>query len=216
MRVDVAITSDFICPWCVIGERRLRKAIASLPPEVTVKLAFRPFELNPDMPVEGRDRKSYRVAKFGSLARSEAMDAQIRELGRAEGIAFNYDKIIRTPSTFAAHRLMWLAEREGEPEKLADLLFAAYFTEAEDIGDHAVLARIASQAGLARERAKTFLESDEAVDEVRALEMQAYRKGVEGVPFFEIGGLAVVGAQSPAILTDALRRAAGIGEATAA
>ena len=120
MRVEVVITSDFICPWCLVGERRLRKAIATLPSDITVSLAFRPFELNPDMPPEGRDRESYRVAKFG-LARSQAMDAQMTELGRAEGISFAYDKITRTPSTFAAHRLMWLAEREGEPEKLADL-----------------------------------------------------------------------------------------------
>ena len=143
MRVEVVITSDFICPWCLVGERRLRKAIATLPSDITVSLAFRPFELNPDMPPEGRDRESYRVAKFG-LARSQAMDAQMTELGRAEGISFAYDKITRTPSTFAAHRLMWLAEREGEPEKLADLLFTAYFSKAEDIGDPAVLARLAA------------------------------------------------------------------------
>src|SRR6478672_11476111 len=127
MRIEAVITSDFVCPWCLVGERRLRKAIATLPSDIEVKLAFRPFELNPDMPPEGRDRKSYRVAKFGSLARSEAMDAQMTELGRGEGIVFDYAKIARTPNTFAAHRLMWLAEREGEPEKLADLLFAAYF-----------------------------------------------------------------------------------------
>ncbi|MFI4997734.1 MAG: DsbA family protein, partial [Hyphomicrobiales bacterium] len=101
MRIEVAVTSDFICPWCLIGERRLRKAIASLPGEIEVSLAFRPFELNPDMPPQGRDRKAYRVAKFGSLARSEAMDAQIAEIGREEGLAFNFDKMARTPSTFA-------------------------------------------------------------------------------------------------------------------
>jgi predicted DsbA family dithiol-disulfide isomerase len=216
MRIEVAVTSDFICPWCIIGERRLRKAIASLPSGIEVGLNFRPFELNPDMPAEGRDRKAYRVAKFGSLERSEAMDAQIVAVGKAEGIDFNFGKIIRTPSTFAAHRLMWLAQKEGEPEKLADLLFAAYFTEGQDICSRAVLTALAAKAGIAAERAEAFLESDEGAAQVRALEMRAYEAGVDGVPYFEIGGFGVVGAQSPAILADALRRAAGIGAASAA
>jgi predicted DsbA family dithiol-disulfide isomerase len=214
MRVEVVITSDFICPWCLVGERRLRKAIATLPSDITVSLAFRPFELNPDMPPEGRDRESYRVAKFG-LARSQAMDAQMTELGRAEGISFAYDKITRTPSTFAAHRLMWLAEREGEPEKLADLLFTAYFSKAEDIGDPAVLARLAAEAGIASNRAAAFLAVEEGVKDVRALELEAYRAGISGVPDFRIGGFEIVGAQAPAILANALRRAAGIAASAA-
>jgi predicted DsbA family dithiol-disulfide isomerase len=216
MRIEVAVTSDFICPWCLIGERRLREAIASLPGEVTVKLTFRPFELNPDMPPEGRDRKAYRVAKFGSLARSEAMDAQIAEIGREEGLAFNFDKMARTPSTFAAHRLIWLAQKEGDEEKLAGLLFRAYFTDGRDLSDRAVLTAIAGEAGLAPARVAAFLDADEGVAQVRELEMQAYRRGITGVPLFEIGGFSVVGAQSPAILAQALRRAAGIGEASAA
>jgi predicted DsbA family dithiol-disulfide isomerase len=215
MGVEVVVTSDFICPWCLVGERRLRKAIASLPAEVEVKLSFRPFELNPDMPPEGRDRKSYRVAKFGSLARSEAMDAQITEVGRADGIVFKYEKISRTSNTFPAHRLMWLAEREGDAEKLADLLFTAYFTDGQDIGDRSVLLRLASEAGLEAGRIEAFLDSDEGVAEVRGLEMQAYRAGIDGVPHFRIGEFELVGAQAPALLAEAIRRTAGIAASAA-
>ncbi|MFI5014979.1 MAG: DsbA family oxidoreductase [Hyphomicrobiales bacterium] len=216
MQIEVIVTSDFICPWCLIGERRLRKAMQTLPEEVTVKLAFHPFELNPDMPPEGADRKAYRAAKFGSLERSNAMDAQIAAVGRADGIAFNHDRIARAPNTFAAHRLMWLAEREGDPEKLADLLFTSYFTRGRDLSDCAVLKAIAVEAGLAPARVDAFLDGDEGASQVRALEAQAYRAGVAGVPYFEIGGLGVVGAQSPAILAEALRRAAKLDEASAA
>ena len=215
MRAEVVVTSDFICPWCLVGERRLRKAISTLPAELEVKLSFRPFELNPDMPPEGRDRKSYRIAKFGSLARSQAMDAQITEVGRADGITFNYDKITRTPNTFQAHRLMWLAEREGDAEKLADLLFTAYFTDGQDIGDPAVLSRLAAEAGLAPARVDAFLDSDASVAEVRGLELEAYRAGIDGVPHFRIGEFELVGAQSPALLAEALRRTAGIAASAA-
>ncbi len=106
MRVTVTITSDFICPWCFIGERRLEKTIATLPPEVQVDLQWRPFELNHDMPVEGMDRMVYRSAKFGSWERSQAMDAEVEAVGKVNGIEFAYDRITRTPNTFAAHRLM--------------------------------------------------------------------------------------------------------------
>ncbi|MBV9588200.1 MAG: DsbA family protein [Hyphomicrobiales bacterium] len=136
MRVEVVITSDFICPWCLVGERCLRNAIASLPSDIKVSLAFRPFELNPDMPPEGRDRESYRVAKFG-LARSQAMDSHPEHLCG--------------PSADVARR------REGEPEKLADLVFTAYFSKAEDIGNPTVLARLAAEAGIASNRAAAFL-----------------------------------------------------------
>jgi predicted DsbA family dithiol-disulfide isomerase len=215
MRVEVVVTSDFICPWCLVGERRLRKAIATLPPELEVKISFRPFELNPDMPPAGRDRKSYRVAKFGSLARSEAMDAQITEVGRADGISFNYDKISRTPNTFRAHRLMWLAEREGNPEKLADLLFTAYFTHGQDIGERAVLARLAAECALMPARVEAFLDGDEGVADVRGLEIEAYRAGIDGVPHFRIGEFELVGAQAPALLAEALRRTAGVAASAA-
>jgi predicted DsbA family dithiol-disulfide isomerase len=110
---------------------------------------------------------------------------------------------------------MWLAEREGNAEKLADLLFAAYFTKGEDIGDRAVLARLAGEAGLEAARVEAFLDGDEGVEEVRGLEMQAYRAGVDGVPHFRIGDFELVGAQAPALLAEAIRRTAGIAASAA-
>ena len=148
MRVTVTITSDFICPWCFIGERRLEKAIATLPREVQVDLQWRPFELNHDMAVEGMDRMVYRSAKFGSWEHSQAMDAEVAAVGKVNGIEFAYDRIARTPNTFAAHRLMWLAGEAGNPTLLADKLFTAYFTDAFDLSDPEVLKRIGADAGL--------------------------------------------------------------------
>jgi len=216
MRLQVILTSDFICPWCLIGERRLRKAMQDLPKEVVVDIAWRPFELNPDMPPEGRDRNAYRSMKFGSLERSQALDAQMIAVGRTEGIAFNFHKVARTPNTFTAHRLMWLASKEGCADRLADLLFPSYFSEGRDLSDRAVLAAAGVEAGLAPGRVGDFLQSDEGGAEVRDLEMQAYRAGVSGVPNFRIGGLDIVGAQSPAIIGEALRRSAKLEEASPA
>jgi predicted DsbA family dithiol-disulfide isomerase len=208
MRRAVTLTSDFICPWCFIGEGRLAKTIKRLPANVQVDVSYRPFELNPDMPLEGLDRKEYRSAKFGSWARSQAMDKHIAEAGRGEGLAFNYDRVTRTPNTMLAHRLMWLAANEGgDQTMLADRLFAAYFTDGLDVSDREILRSIALKAGLPAERVAGVLDGNLGDAEVRALTAGAYRKGIQSVPPFEIDGVAISGAQSVAVIETALRRA---------
>lgn len=216
MRIPVTMTSDFICPWCFIGERKLAKAIRTLPADVQVDLSYRPFELNPDMPAEGKDRKEYRSAKFGSWARSQAMDAEVAAAGRAEGLEFNYDRVLRTPNTMLAHRLMWLAANEGSDQAMfADRLFAAYFTEGLDLSDKEILRSLAIGAGLASDRVAAVLDSDLGWAEVLALTTEAQRKGIRGVPLFETGGLAISGAQPVAVIADALRVAAAGAQAAA-
>ncbi len=209
MRLAVTMTSDFICPWCFIGERRLRSAIADLPPGVEVDVSYRPFALNPGMPAEGLDRRQYRSAKFGSWARSQALDAQVAAAGEADGIAFNYDRVTRTPNTMLAHRLMWLAAQEGLNQTLlAGRLFTAYFTEGLDLSDKAVLRGIAAGVGMPANRTDAVLDGTAGEQEVRALVDDAYRRGIQGVPYFEVGGMALSGAQPAAVIADVLRRAA--------
>ncbi|WP_247421293.1 DsbA family oxidoreductase [Ralstonia pseudosolanacearum] len=212
MNLTLTITSDFICPWCFVAERRLAKALAGLPEGVTVATRWRPFELNPDMPVQGMDRKTYRSMKFGSWARSQAMDAHTVQAAQGEGIAFDYAAIRKTPNTFLAHRLMQLAEREGVATAVASAVFSAYFEHGRDIGDADVLADIAGENGLSRERAAAFLSSDEGAHAVRAAEGSAQAGGVRSVPRFDIGAAVVSGAQSVAHLERMLHRAAGLAE----
>ncbi|HKM71574.1 MAG TPA: DsbA family oxidoreductase, partial [Stellaceae bacterium] len=207
MRVTVTITSDFICPWCFIGERRLERAIATLPPEVQVDLQWRPFELNHDMPVEGMDRMVYRSAKFGSWERSQAMDAEVAAVGKVNGIEFAYDRITRIPNTFAAHRLMWLAGEAGNPTLLADKLSTAYFTDAFDLSDPEVLKRIGADAGLPAARVAAVIDDGEGAKQVRQLEAEAHRLGIRGVPLLRIGNVVISGARTSAVLAEALRAA---------
>lgn len=210
MNLTLTLTSDFICPWCFIGERRLAKAIAALPEGVTVEKQWRPFELNPDMPAQGMERKLYRSMKFGSWERSQTMDSHTVMAAKDDGIAFNYAAIDKTPNTFLAHRLMWLAEREGVAAAMADAIFSAYFEHGLDIGDSHVLADIAAKNGLPRERVVAFLSGGEGSDEVRAAEAAAQTRGVRSVPLLEIDGEIVSGAQSADHFEMVLRRAAGI------
>ncbi|MBR8257610.1 DsbA family oxidoreductase [Burkholderia ambifaria] len=205
----ITLTYDFICPWCWIAERRLARVVDDLGLADEVAVRFLPFELNPEMPVEGMDRKAYRTAKFGSWARSQAMDAHVTEAGRAEGLQFHYAIVDRTPNTLLAHRLVWFAERSGHAVGLVDALFGAYFRDGRDIGDAAVLTDIAADAGLDADAVTAFLPSDAGTPEIRALEAEAIRRGIGSAPSMQIGQTVITGAQPDAVFRDALADAVG-------
>ena len=207
--IQVEIISDAICPRCFIGKRRFEQAVAELPEGIRLSVRWRPFELNPSMPAEGMDRVVYRSRKFGSLERAKERDAQVAAAGAQEGIDFHHELMARTPNTFAAHRLIWLAKREGDQDRLVEALFRAYFVEGRDIGNSVLLADLAASAGIARERAEAFLAGDEGADEVRGAEIAAQRQGVAGVPTFVVNGRAAFsGAQRSEVMLAHLLRAA--------
>ncbi|HEV3029000.1 MAG TPA: DsbA family oxidoreductase [Planctomycetota bacterium] len=198
MVIDVDVVSDAICPWCFVGKRRLERAIAAVQGKHEIRVHWKPFELNPGMPKEGMGRREYRERKFGSEQVVADLDRRMMAVGKKEHIPFALDKIEKTPNTFDAHRLIWWAGKSKAQDAVIDGVFRAFFTQGRDIGDRAVLADIAQEAGLDRVAADAFLESNEGVSEVRLEETKARDLGVEAVPFFMIGGrFAVAGAHEP-------------------
>jgi predicted DsbA family dithiol-disulfide isomerase len=205
----VEIVSDAICPWCYIAKRNFERAVAWLPAGVKVSVHWLPFELNPDMPVEGKDRRAYRSAKFGSWARSRQLDAQVSAAAAQAGLGLRHDLMKRTPNTFNAHRLIWLAGQEGVQDAVVEALFSAYFVEGRDIGKVNLLCDIAAGAGIARERADTLFAGKEGVAEVSASALAARRSGISSVPTFVINGIpAFSGAQRPDLMLTQLLGAA--------
>jgi predicted DsbA family dithiol-disulfide isomerase len=205
--LTIDIVSDVICPWCFIGKRRLEKALALLDNPADVRVVWRPFQLNPRMPPEGMERRAYRTAKFGSWERSLALDAQVAEAGRGEGIDFAFDRMVRTPNTLDAHRLLWLAERLGVQEGVAESLFRGYFTEGADLNDRPTLLSLAARGGVPVADAERLLAGDEGRAEVLAEEARYKSLGVNGVPaFFLNGEFAFSGAVEPRLLADAIRQ----------
>ena len=199
----IEIASDVICPWCYIGKRRLEKALAALEGEVEARIEWLPFQLNPGMPREGVARADYRRAKFGSVEKGRALDARVAQEGAGEGIAFAFDRMQRTPNTVAAHQLVELAQKQGKGDAVVDALFRAYFEEARDIGDAAVLEAVASGAGVSGWPAGR----DEA--SVSEKEGRVRELGISGVPTFIFNresGLS--GAYPPEQLAQAIREAA--------
>jgi len=194
--LSITVYSDVICPWCYVGKRRLEAALAEPGMPAPIHLAWRPFELNPEMPVEGVERKVYRARKFGA-ARSAELDARMLATGREVGIAFAFEHMERTPNTRLAHRLIW------------ERLFAAYFEQGLDIGRADVLAQIADAAGLEPRGTSQALAGAESLKAVSGLEQEGYAMGIQGVPFFILlGKYAVEGAQPPEFWREALPKIA--------
>ncbi|QHB33074.1 DsbA family oxidoreductase [Yersinia canariae] len=196
MSVLINITSDFTCPWCYIGTMRLLRVIDSLSTTCNITLRWSPYEMNPAITLAGEDRKIRRSLIFGSWRRAQELDASSLAAGLPDGVVFNYEKILRIPNTFSAHRLSWLACKEGRQREIVSSLFRLYFVGGEDIGQSSVLATIAESAGIGRKRALDFLASDVGSNDVRREEQDSGVQGIRGIPYFDISGVTFSGAQS--------------------
>jgi len=198
-KLSIEIVSDVICPWCYIGKRRLEKALPMLG-DVQVEIRWLPFQLNPEMPAGGVPREQYRKAKFGSLEHARTLDARVAKEGSGEGIAFAFDRIQRTPNTARAHQLIELAQKQDLGNAVVDALFHAYFEEARDIGDAAVLEDIARHCGVR--------EWPQAADARTVAELEESMRGlgISAVPTFVFDRkTGVSGAHPPESLAAAMR-----------
>ena len=206
----IDVVSDVVCPWCYIGKRRLEAALAQRGAGSKAVVRWHPFQLNPDIPLGGADRRSYLENKFGGPERAQEIYERVQGVGREVGIWFEFERIERQPNTLNAHRLIsWAqASRPAVAGVLVEQLFRAYFTQGVDIGDIERLARIAGGAGFDVFRAKAMLASDEGRAAVAAAEQRARAMGISGVPLFIFNQrLAVSGAQTAKVLLEAMTQA---------
>jgi predicted DsbA family dithiol-disulfide isomerase len=195
--VQLDIISDPICPWCYIGKAQLDRAIA----ETGVNpfdISWRIFQLNPDMPAEGMDRKRYLETKFGGPDQARAVYDRVEQAAAEAGVEVHFDRIPKTPNTMDAHRLIRWSRTTGNQSALVDRLFRLYFAKGADISDHDVLIAAAEQVGMEHAVVARLLSGDADLDLLREEEASARRMGVNGVPCFILGGRYVLQGAQPA------------------
>lgn len=195
MKLD--ILSDPICPWCYIGKANLDAALLERPGH-PFRVEWHPFQLNPDMPAGGMDRRAYLEGKFGGKDGAVRAYAPVIEAAEKAGLTIAFDKIERTPNTLDAHRLIYWAGVEGRQTAAVSRLFEAYFIEGLDIGDHAVLVEIARAIEMDADVTSRLLATDADAQDIRDRDAHARERGVQGVPMFIVGERhALPGAQPP-------------------
>lgn len=204
-KLAIDVVSDVVCPWCLIGTRRLDQALASFP-EVQFEMTMHPFLLDPTTPREGEDLRERLTRKYGIPA--ERMFARVEEAARESGIPLDFAKVRRSVNTIAAHTLMRHAREKGTQLALSRALFDAYFLEGKDVGDRDVLAATACEHGFTVEEVLALLddERERATTQEQARAMTA--QGISGVPFFIFDRkLAFSGAQSVDTMKQVIERA---------
>lgn len=195
--IKLDIISDPICPWCYIGKTHLDKALADHP-DHPFRIEWHPFQLNPDMPAEGMDRRAYLEGKFGGKEGAVRAYAPIVEHAEAAGLKIDFEGMKRTPNTIDAHRLIHWAGIEGRQTAAVSALFEAYFVQSRDIGDHEVLADIADSIEMDAAIVAKLLQSDADIEDIRKRDAHSRSMGVNSVPTFIVAGQhAVPGAQPP-------------------
>ncbi|MEQ5826628.1 DsbA family oxidoreductase [Sulfitobacter sp. NFXS29] len=195
--IKLDIMSDPICPWCYIGKAHLDRALQDHPNH-PFAIEWHPFQLNPEMPREGMDRRAYLEGKFGGKEGAVRAYAPVVEHAEKAGLNINFEAMQRTPNTLDAHRLIHWAGIEGRQTAAVSALFKAYFVDARDIGDAEVLADIADSIEMDAAVVTRLLKSDVDAQDIRDRDAHSRKMGVNSVPTFIIANAhAVPGAQPP-------------------
>ncbi len=206
----VDLTHDVICPWCRIGHHNLRTALGNWQ-GAPVEVRLHPYLLDPSVPSEGVDLRARLAERYGA-AQLDAMFARVTQVGAGYGIKFDFNKIRRTPDTTLAHALI-LAAPAATQSDLLDAIHRAYFEQGADIGAAAVLQAAWLEVGLPLTQAVDAMADAGARAQVRQLAETASKKGLNGVPHFELhgpgGNVVLQGGQAPDAIRAALRHAAG-------
>ena len=182
--LKIDIVSDVVCPWCAIGYKKLSEAMTQLDDEISFEVNWKPYELHPEIPKEGFDKKEYYKIKFGESSGSKDKFNFISEEGKKVGLEFNFKKSKNLPNTLLAHRLLWLCRSKDMQDVLAEALFYAYFTDGRDVGNTDVLIEISSENGLNRDEIKEFFQTNIGHEEVLREENRAREMNIFSVPTY--------------------------------
>jgi len=209
--VSVELYADLVCPWCWIGDRRLWRALTAVQdahPEVGFDVVWRPFQLDPSLPPEGRDWEEVIETKFGGRARAEPMFARVAEAGAPDGCEFHFDRITRMANTARAHGLVLHAQQtERDPWALLETIYGRHFSEGADLGDPEILRGIGLGAGFSDEELVQIIDEGRYDLDVQQSQREAGRLGIQGVPFVVLDSrYGISGAQPEAVFAEALTR----------
>ncbi len=197
--VKLDIISDPICPWCYIGKTQLDRALAQVPDHPFV-IEWHPFQLNPDMPAQGMDRRAYLEGKFGGKEGAVKAYAPVLENAQALDLPIDFEAMEKTPNTINAHRLIHWAGQDQKQTQVVQALFEAYFCKGVDIGDPAALAKIAGENGMDADVVARLLSGDQDTQSIRDRDAHSRKMGVNSVPTSIVANQHAVPGAQPAEL----------------
>ena len=204
--MEIKMFSDTICGWCYIGKERLKQALREVGGN-SIQVTNLPFQLNPDMPMEGMDRIQYIKKKFGSIENAKPMYDNMILQGQQENLEIKLDKIKKTPNTVKSHLLIDYAKLNKVENEVMDSIFESYFFKAKDIGDENVLLEIGKKHDLDIKGLEKFITQKENLQKIDKLDTIAKQMGILGVPFYIFNDkISISGAETVENLTKAINK----------
>ena len=204
--MEIKMFSDTICGWCYIGKERLKQALREVGGN-SIQVTNLPFQLNPDMPMEGMDRIQYIKKKFGSIENAKPMYDNMILQGQQENLEIKLDKIKKTPNTVKSHLLIDYAKLNKVENEVMDSIFESYFFKAKDIGDENVLLEIGKKHDLDIKGLEKFITQKENLQKIGKLDTIAKQMGISGVPFYIFNDkISISGAETVENLTKAINK----------
>lgn len=183
-KIELEVVVDIVCPWCYVGKTTLLKAMNTLKDQIEFDVRVLPFQLDPDVPVEGVPRAEYLTKKFGGGERFAEAERRVVQAAKNAGAEMHFEKIQMQINTMDCHRLIWLAGKDGKQLAATNELYKAYYEEGLDLSKKSNLAVVMARLGYEAQNILTFLESTQGTSEVEALIGEVYSFGISGVPFF--------------------------------
>ena len=202
-QMKINVFADTICGWCFIGHTNLKEALKKFP-NLKFDIHHTPFQLNPDMPTEGISRDKYLEIKFGGKDYAASMYENMKLKAKESGLNFNFEKIKKTPNTVLSHLLINLSKQFNLQNEIIEKIYKSYFIDGLDIGDVNILTNIAKENNIPENVFTNFI-NDRNTENINSKILIAKEKGINGVPFFEIGKDFISGSQSSIQLENVIK-----------
>lgn len=182
--IKIDVVSDVVCPWCYIGKRRLEKAVESLSDQYDFEINYHPFELHPELPVEGQNQREYLIEKFGNEDRYQQLTGNVAQIALVEGLKFDFDKQMVMPNTRKAHVIIAGGKEADKQAAVSEAFFESYFSSGIDLSNDENLITVGVNAGLERNQIETWLADESRFEEIQSREQELSGLGIHAVPFF--------------------------------
>ena len=201
--MKINVFADTICGWCFIGHVNLNNALKKFP-NIKFDIHHVPFQLNPEMPTDGISRDKYLEIKFGGKDYAASMYENMKLKAKESGLNFNLEKIKKTPNTVLSHLLINLSKQFNLQNEIIEKIYKSYFIDGLDIGDVKILINIAKENNITENVFTNFI-NDTNTENINSKILIAKEKGINGVPFFEIGRDFISGSQSSIQLENVIK-----------
>eukprot|EP01088_Endostelium_zonatum_P019790 TRINITY_DN7005_c0_g1_i1.p1 TRINITY_DN7005_c0_g1~~TRINITY_DN7005_c0_g1_i1.p1 ORF type:complete len:223 (-),score=61.73 TRINITY_DN7005_c0_g1_i1:21-689(-) len=205
-KLSIRIYSDVMCPWCIVGRKRLEVALEQSKDEYEAEIKWEPFYLRPDLELRDQPISKAEALKqlYGDSPEFQQRIAHLMETAKELGFVMAPGEKVPYVPTQKAHRLINIAAQYNKQDETSIELFNAYLARGENVAKDEVLLNVAEKVGLDKDKIQSALNSTEIIEATDQAEKKGRRQyRITGVPFYVIKEegsnkeVAVSGAQEP-------------------